>query len=116
MCGDGIRINAECDDGNRVNGDGCSENCTFEYDYVCEDNTKGQGHGDICYKFGVITRPTISIKRNNYKNAVKISMKVNMNNIPPVTVACKGPNNTTSSYALVNQSVNNQEISIILTY
>jgi len=27
ICGDGIVINDLCDDGNTLNGDGCSENC-----------------------------------------------------------------------------------------
>jgi cysteine-rich repeat protein len=36
FCGDGL-INGEeqCDDGNLVNGDGCSNTCTFEAWYVC---------------------------------------------------------------------------------
>lgn len=27
VCGDGKLINQECDDGNRISGDGCSVNC-----------------------------------------------------------------------------------------
>ncbi|KAK9318955.1 hypothetical protein V1517DRAFT_342179 [Lipomyces orientalis] len=33
LCGDGIvqpRLGEQCDDGNNVNGDGCSSNCTIE--------------------------------------------------------------------------------------
>jgi len=28
-------INDECDDGNTVNGDGCSDNCTIEAGFIC---------------------------------------------------------------------------------
>ena len=35
-CGNGILEATElCDDGNRVNGDGCDDNCRIEKDYVC---------------------------------------------------------------------------------
>ncbi len=27
VCGDGFRIHVDCDDGNSVNGDGCSDTC-----------------------------------------------------------------------------------------
>lgn len=38
ICGDGWlwdTNNHECDDGNAVDGDGCSSNCTIERDYEC---------------------------------------------------------------------------------
>ncbi|MBF0492396.1 MAG: DUF4215 domain-containing protein [Deltaproteobacteria bacterium] len=36
LCGDGKIENAEaCDDGNKVNGDGCSSNCIVESGYTC---------------------------------------------------------------------------------
>jgi cysteine-rich repeat protein len=35
-CGDGKRFGSEqCDDGNKVNGDGCSSTCTLESGYIC---------------------------------------------------------------------------------
>lgn len=38
ICGDGIKVDAmtECDDGNTVNGDGCSSTCTVEPGFKCE--------------------------------------------------------------------------------
>jgi cysteine-rich repeat protein len=35
ICGDGLLFGLECDDGNLVDGDGCSSNCTVESDHVC---------------------------------------------------------------------------------
>jgi cysteine-rich repeat protein len=35
ICGDGIVYTVACDDGNLVNGDGCSSTCTVETDYTC---------------------------------------------------------------------------------
>ena len=35
ICGDGIKIYTECDDGNTINGDGCSSACKVETDYTC---------------------------------------------------------------------------------
>jgi cysteine-rich repeat protein len=35
-CGDGMKIAAEaCDDGNNINGDGCSSTCTIEVGWSC---------------------------------------------------------------------------------
>jgi cysteine-rich repeat protein len=35
VCGDGISFTNKCDDGNLINGDGCSESCTIEKNYFC---------------------------------------------------------------------------------
>jgi cysteine-rich repeat protein len=40
ICGDGIVINDPCDDGNTLNGDGCSEFCKIEKDWSCLNKTK----------------------------------------------------------------------------
>jgi fibro-slime domain-containing protein len=34
-CGDGLVLGEECDDGNRLNGDGCDDNCEVEDGYTC---------------------------------------------------------------------------------
>jgi cysteine-rich repeat protein len=39
VCGDGILFTAECDDGNTVNGDGCSSACSIEMYYSCSQNS-----------------------------------------------------------------------------
>ncbi|MBN2717004.1 MAG: fibro-slime domain-containing protein [Deltaproteobacteria bacterium] len=35
VCGDGILVNEDCDDGNLEDGDGCSSDCTIENGYTC---------------------------------------------------------------------------------
>ena len=35
ICGDGVVYELPCDDGNRVDGDGCSTLCTLEPDFIC---------------------------------------------------------------------------------
>lgn len=37
-CGDGIRITDLCDDGNNMNGDGCSSTCQIESGWRCPNN------------------------------------------------------------------------------
>lgn len=39
ICGDGLLFNLECDDGNTINGDGCSSVCRVETDYTCVGGT-----------------------------------------------------------------------------
>jgi fibro-slime domain-containing protein len=36
VCGDGIVLNEECDDGNTLSGDGCDGQCLVELGYTCE--------------------------------------------------------------------------------
>ena len=37
ICGDGALLVRECDDGNIINGDGCSDQCKVEPHYVCSN-------------------------------------------------------------------------------
>ena len=41
-CGDGIRVGAgqECDDGNKMSGDGCNEVCVVERGWKCEGGSR----------------------------------------------------------------------------
>ena len=46
-CGDGINDGLfACDDGNLINGDGCSNLCTIEKDYKCKGGFIGKS--DSC--------------------------------------------------------------------
>eukprot|EP01022_Parablepharisma_sp_SALTPOND_P036471 TRINITY_DN994_c0_g1_i1.p1 TRINITY_DN994_c0_g1~~TRINITY_DN994_c0_g1_i1.p1 ORF type:complete len:617 (+),score=12.97 TRINITY_DN994_c0_g1_i1:1501-3351(+) len=47
ICGDGINLGAfECDDGNLLNGDGCSSECRVEPGFACRRNIGGRS---MCY-------------------------------------------------------------------
>ena len=47
ICGDGIDLLFyACDDGNNVNGDGCSSTCTIETGYQCIGGDNN--HPDVC--------------------------------------------------------------------
>lgn len=39
ICGDGIDLEYQCDDGNVLNGDGCSSNCLVEPGWHCSKNS-----------------------------------------------------------------------------
>jgi cysteine-rich repeat protein len=41
ICGDGLLIKYQCDDGNRRNGDGCSSNCLIEQGWTCTNSSSG---------------------------------------------------------------------------
>ena len=50
-CGDGVRLNnsaLQCDDGNLINGDGCSSTCMIERGWKCESTGKDQRN--YCYE------------------------------------------------------------------
>ena len=46
ICGDGLLFVLGCDDGNMINGDGCSINCTVEDNYVCVGGNST--HRSVC--------------------------------------------------------------------
>ena len=46
-CGDGVRVASEtCDDGNAFSGDGCSSQCRVEFGYTCNTVPEGTGPSD----------------------------------------------------------------------
>jgi cysteine-rich repeat protein len=49
ICGDGKRFSLQCDDGNNVNGDGCSSDCKIEPEYTCSAGSPNSK--DLCSKF-----------------------------------------------------------------
>ena len=58
-CGDGVRSSAEdCDDGNTLNGDGCSATCTVEQGFVCVGANLTSMSVDRCAAGSVISRFT----------------------------------------------------------
>ncbi|KAL4494809.1 hypothetical protein ABPG73_004249 [Tetrahymena malaccensis] len=54
ICGDGLNFGEyQCDDGNNVNGDGCSSICEIEYLFICQkesNNGKSICHLPLSYK------------------------------------------------------------------
>ena len=36
LCGDGVQLEVDCDDGNIRNNDGCSDQCLIESGFVCD--------------------------------------------------------------------------------
>ena len=66
-CGDGIKDQLEeCDDGNSVNGDGCSSTCKIEVGYTCDkfqntgtgfDTNNNPYKSSVCIKADVILEP-----------------------------------------------------------
>lgn len=61
VCGDGLRFDSEgCDDGNDINGDGCSSRCTVEAGFRCSDSG-GDGAGGDTFVLPVIYRDFIGL-------------------------------------------------------
>lgn len=51
----------QCDDGNLINGDGCSSVCTIEYGYICE---KRHGLPDLCIDT-IPPKATLKVTKGN---------------------------------------------------
>jgi fibro-slime domain-containing protein len=48
VCGDGLLIDEECDDGNDRDGDGCAHDCKRERGFLCEVGANCSSAGELC--------------------------------------------------------------------
>lgn len=72
-CGDNIKLPIEvCDDGNLVDGDGCSAACAIETDWVCEPNPIIGFYNSVCFYLGDIYLTVIYIEKVDNLNQIEI--------------------------------------------
>ncbi len=71
ICGDGIRLGEECDDGNTESGDGCSRDCKVETGFVCSA-TEG---ADRCYT-AIPPEPRLGVLAGNSLVVIKFSRQI----------------------------------------
>ena len=68
ICGDGFNYGfVQCDDGNLINGDGCSSKCTIEQGWACTPGNKYTA--SVCWN---IQNPVPSIALVNSDNQIYI--------------------------------------------
>jgi cysteine-rich repeat protein len=74
ICGDGRVITEACDDGNVLNGDGCSSICALEADFSC---TGGSLYSrSLCTYTSPISVSLLSVKRAINANTAIVTLKV----------------------------------------
>lgn len=72
VCGDFVIAGSEaCDDGNSVDKDGCSSNCTVEPDFTCEPDPV-QTAGSACFYIGDVTVKEVYINKVDGQNKIEI--------------------------------------------
>lgn len=114
ICGDGKRFSLQCDDGNNVNGDGCSSDCQIEVGYNCVGGSPNSK--DICTTF----KPrSLSITQSGQSHLTnKIVLNVRLNYLPSdllkSAVDCKNSCNGVLEVAIVKGF--NTFVSIKSTY
>jgi hypothetical protein len=64
----------QCDDGNLIDGDGCSSNCTIEPFYTC--NGGSSTSASVCFYIGNIDITTISYIKNPSKNQIQLKFLI----------------------------------------
>lgn len=82
MCGDGKRFNLQCDDGNNVNGDGCSNDCKVETGYTCTGGSPNSP--DSCTK---VLPTAISFTATGQSHIYgKIVLNIKLNYLPQALI------------------------------
>ena len=75
VCGDGLKFVSDCDDGNNINGDGCSSTCEVETGYYCSGGSP-QGK-DTCSQ-GLPNAITLkSTGQSFHRGSVIVNVKLN---------------------------------------
>lgn len=75
VCGDGHKTQEEgCDDGNLIGGDGCSEVCQVEADYVCK--TQEAYQASMCSYNASLKFVVKKQSKNYYKNEALIEVEI----------------------------------------
>ena len=74
ICGDKVIINEfeQCDDGNFIDGDGCSSSCTVEKDFKCVNIISYSS----CSYTGVLDIKLISWEKNSYCNCLTFVLDI----------------------------------------
>lgn len=77
-CGDGKRYTLECDDGNKIPGDGCSDSCKVEMGYTCRGGSPGTP--DNCVQLNP-TAVTLT-QTGQIRYSTKIVLNVRLDYLP----------------------------------
>lgn len=77
ICGDGIRIYVQCDDGNVLDGDGCSSVCTVENDFTCTGGSIISK--DVCSYSGPFYMTVMKTSKALKKNKVFVEFIIQPN-------------------------------------
>jgi cysteine-rich repeat protein len=77
ICGDGIRIYVQCDDGNLINGDGCSSTCYAEQDYTCTGGSWTTA--DVCSYSGPFYITVLKTYKDPNQNKVDVVVSITPN-------------------------------------
>lgn len=59
-CGDGLRLGDACDDGNTMNGDGCSSICSIEPYWECTSSSNSSTSSSSNCSLSSAAKPTIT--------------------------------------------------------
>lgn len=74
VCGDGVVLSIEaCDDGNTVNGDGCSDECKVEVNYTC---TRPLNSPSVCGYNQPLLGDIQSIVKDPERNSVTLFIQL----------------------------------------
>ena len=73
LCGDGVRLEVECDDGNIVNLDGCSDQCKVEDFYSCSQE---EMQTSICKLNTSIEITEAEIQKVPEQNKLEITLSI----------------------------------------
>ena len=104
QCGDGILFTLECDDGNLINGDGCSDVCEVEEGYECMNGS--QTEVSVCSYNSTISMSILTGTKNPTSNSLTLTYVIE----PAKPIY--GVNNQSNDFTSLVSFTNNQGITV----
>jgi cysteine-rich repeat protein len=77
ICGDGILIDLQCDDGNTISGDGCSSNCVIEKGWAC-NLTNSTSTKSLCSLIDVPVISVIKFSKQGGSNKINAVLEMSL--------------------------------------
>lgn len=115
ICGDGFLFNLPCDDGNLINGDGCSSTCEIETGYICNG---GPNHEKSSCQYKGRMIMSLSCINNLGENTASIVFSISpiISNFVKSNLSDLLIFNTSVNCSMTNYSLTESSLIIFLEY
>jgi len=114
VCGDGRRFTLGCDDGNNVNGDGCSADCNVEVGYTCVGGSPNSK--DTCTKTLPRALSFTSTGQSHIWGKIVLNVQANYLPLPLIQSAADCNNKCNDVLSVKIVSGDSSAVSIVASY
>ena len=101
ICGDGLLFELDCDDGNSIDGDGCSSSCSVEIGFNCSGGSTTSA--SVCNYAGSVDLYVLTAYKIPVSNSVNFTLSISP--VSPIIALNNGSTNVTSMVSFIGVDV-----------